>query len=226
MNFIEDFNRAFSAFIIRAKKDDTVDEQSFVSASYLWVPFGWLLSIIIVLMGYFVSFSAHDYTIFFVVTFAAYLLKGTTDVTSKKSSKIDSFILLSVPFISYLLMDYNLWVFVIALYFPSLMMAKNIQISAQSKFFGVSEKKAFFNLGISLITYYLPMHLIFSSRMGYGVPLLLISFFLFIAASSLLTCIKAFGDKKDNSILVFSTSGLIFLIFVREILTYFSHFFF
>ncbi len=78
MRFIDDFNSAFSTMIVSIG-DDNYKESSFVNASYLWIPIAWFLSIIVVLLGYFVSSFSDNLTVFFSVMFVAFFLKGITN---------------------------------------------------------------------------------------------------------------------------------------------------
>lgn len=219
MRFIDDFNTAFSTIVLQLENKN-FDEQSFIKSSYLWVPIGWFLSIIIILLGYVIKLYTDDFVIFFVVTIIAFFLKGISDITSKDNKRLTSFMLISIPFISSMLSEYHSWLVVSALYFPVLMMSKSLQLGIQGKKYNMKDSTNFINLLISVVTFFIPMYLLFNNRLDYNGSVLLSSIMFFIVFSVLISIVKDFVFRKKNSLLNFSTSGLLFIIVIIEVLEY------
>ncbi len=225
-SFIKDFNSAFNVLIAHFPNVERQSKKDFVKTSYLWVFFGWFISLVIMLCGYIAEPQTGKMTIFIVMGIFAFFLKSMSDEFSKNKKANSTTILVLMPFIAFYLNDIQHWLLIVSLYFPALMLTKNFQIAMQYKALEQSEKTVSINLLVSSISFYFPVHALFSGRMNLSVSLILMSYIFFVTASALTTFIKTIMGKKDSSIFNFSITPIIFIIVARVVLTYLTVYFY
>lgn len=219
MDFIKDFNAVFDSFVCSVSKMERQTRNKFANTSYLWVLIGWFISIVLVLVGYYTQKQMGEMSIFVVVgVFSCFLQKMTLKFSPSKTYL--PIILIGSPIIAFYLKELELGLLIITLYFPSLMLAKNFQLVIQRKFLKLSEKSIANNLLVSVISYYLPVHLLLHSRMTLTTALVLLSFIVFIICLSLKTLVKTMMNKKDRSIWEFSIVGIFIVLIMTSLFSY------